>query len=81
MWTVAYIPTLDGPSHTYNGWLLRQSANSEAFPLFHRAYELNPLPVPNWNGHVVLAGLMLLVPPIVAERLLVSGCIWSLLGR
>lgn len=72
-WVVTYLPTVDGPCHTYNSWVLRQAGNEEEHPLFHRFYEVNLQPFPNWTGHAVLAALMYAVPPLVAEKLLVSG--------
>ncbi|HEX9944768.1 MAG TPA: hypothetical protein VGG03_22390 [Thermoanaerobaculia bacterium] len=71
-WTVHYLPTVDGPCHTYNAWILRQYGNVEEYPLFQRYYEINTEPFPNWISHGVMALLMLAVPPLVAEKLLVS---------
>jgi hypothetical protein len=72
-WTVRYLPTTDGPCHTYNAWVLRQYANVQQYPLFHQYYEIHAQPYPNWTGHAVMALLMFVVPPLVAEKLLVSG--------
>jgi len=72
-WTVRYLPTTDGPSHVYNAWVLRQYANVEQYPLFHQYYEIKWLPYPNWTDHAVMALLMFVVPPLIAEKLLVSG--------
>jgi len=72
-WTVRYLPTVDGPCHTYNAWVLRQHANVQEYPLFKQYYDVNLLPYPNWTGHGVMALLMFVVPPLVAEKLLVSG--------
>ncbi|HKV12089.1 MAG TPA: hypothetical protein VJ725_28345 [Thermoanaerobaculia bacterium] len=71
-WVVTYLPTVDGPCHTYNAWVLRNAGN-DAHPLFPLYYELNLKPYPNWTGHLVLADLMYAVPPLVAEKILVSG--------
>ena len=72
-WTVRYLPTTDGPCHTYNAWVLRQHANVQEFPLFQQYYDVHLLPYPNWTGHAVMALLMFVVPPLIAEKLLVSG--------
>ncbi|MEA2603547.1 MAG: hypothetical protein QOF89_4539 [Acidobacteriota bacterium] len=72
-WTVRYLPTTDGPCHTYNAWVLRQYGNVQQYPLFHQYYEIHALPYPNWTGHAVMALLMFAVPPLSAEKLLVSG--------
>ncbi|MEA2603548.1 MAG: hypothetical protein QOF89_4540 [Acidobacteriota bacterium] len=72
-WTVRYLPTTDGPAHVYNAWVLRQHANVEQYPLFHQYYVIKWLPYPNWTSHAVMALLMFVVPPLIAEKLLVSG--------
>lgn len=69
VWIVHYLPTVDGPCHTYNAWVIRSYAD---VPLFQRYYEINTKPYPNWTGHGVMALLMLVVPPLVAEKLLVT---------
>ncbi len=79
-WTVQYLPTLDGPCHTYNAWILRQLGNVEQYPLFQAYFEVNARPYPNWTGHGILALLMFVVPPLVAEKLLVSGYVLLFLG-
>jgi len=79
-WTVRYLPTVDGPCHTYNAWILRQHGNVEQYPLLHQYYEINTKPYPNWIGHGTMALLMFAVPPLVAEKLLVSGYMLLFLG-
>ena len=79
-WTVQYLPTTDGPCHTYNAWVFRNHGNQEEFPLFHQYYELNLRPYPNWTGHAVMVALMYAVPPLIAEKLLVSGYVLLFLG-
>lgn len=74
IWAVDYLPTTDGPAHTYNAWVLRQ-VGSGGHPWLDRYYEVDARPLPNWLGHAVLAGLMGAVPPRTAEKLLVSGYI------
>jgi hypothetical protein len=69
VWTVHYLPTVDGPCHTYNAWIIRSYAD---VPLFQKYYEINTRPYPNWTGHAVMALLMFVVPPLVAEKLLVT---------
>jgi hypothetical protein len=62
VWAVGYLPTTDGPAHTYNAWVLRQLRGSEPSWL-DRYYEVDAQPLPNWLGHAVMAGLMGVVPP------------------
>ena len=75
-----YLPTTDGPSHTYNAWILRQLGNEADYPRFAEHYEANLRPYPNWGGHAVLLGLMYAVPPVAAEKLLAGGCVLLLVG-
>jgi hypothetical protein len=79
-WTVAYLPTVDGPCHTYNAWILRQHGNAEEYPLFQQYYDINWRPYPNWVSHATMALLMFVVPPLIAEKLLVSGYMLLFLG-
>lgn len=71
-WTVSYLPTVDGPCHTYNAWILRQYGNAEQYPLFQKYYEINARPYANWMSQGGMALLMFLVPPLAAEKLFVS---------
>jgi len=79
-WAVRYLPTVDGPCHTYNAWILRQQGNVERYPLFQQYYEINARPYPNWISQGTMAILMFAVPPLVAEKLLVSGYVLLFLG-
>ena len=69
-WAFHYLPTQDGPSHLANAQILKDygtpAAGYEAF------FEVRWDPLPNWTSHLVLAGLLYLAPPLVAEKLLVS---------
>jgi hypothetical protein len=38
-------------------------------------YAVDWRPNPNWSGHAVLAVLMTVVPPVIAEKILVSGIV------
>jgi hypothetical protein len=79
-WTVRYLPTVDGPCHTYNAWILRQYGNTGQYPLFQRYYEINARPYPNWISQGTMALLMLAVPPLAAEKLFVSAYVLLFLG-
>lgn len=72
-WTVRYLPTVDGPSHTYNAWVLVNHGDSERYPRFSEHYRIDLRPHPNWIGHGALALFMLAFPPLVAEKLVVSA--------
>lgn len=79
-WTVRYLPTVDGPNHTYNAWILVHHGDTERYPLFSEYYRIDARPHPNWIGHGALALFMLAVPPLVAEKLVVSGYVLLFLG-
>jgi hypothetical protein len=86
-WVVRHVPTVDGPCHTYDAWILRQHADVQRYPLFQQYYEINRKPYPNWISQGGMALLMLAAPPAVAEKLFVSGYVllflagaWYLVG-
>lgn len=74
IWSVHYLPTQDGPSHLYNSWLLRELIHGSNAAIEH-AYRIDWRPHPNWLTSAVLALLMTIVPPLIAEKLFVSGII------
>jgi hypothetical protein len=78
-WIVRHVPTVDGPCHTYNAWVLRHFADAGRFPLFQQFYAINLKPYPNWISHGTMALLMFAVPAAVAEKLLVSGYVLAFL--
>jgi hypothetical protein len=79
-WVVTHVPTLDGPSHVYNAWLLREHGNTRDHPLLDRYYEIDHTPLPNWLGHAALAVLMAFCAPSTAEKILVSAYVVLFLG-
>ncbi|HYO15308.1 MAG TPA: hypothetical protein VE685_19090 [Thermoanaerobaculia bacterium] len=80
VWTVRYLPTTDGPCHTYNAWVFHQLWSGEASPVIREHYEMNVRPFPNWTGQAVMAVLLFAMPPLVAEKVLVSGSLLLFLG-
>ena len=74
IWSASYLPTSDGPSHLYNSWVLHQLVRGSPGPVADW-YAIDWRPLPNWLGHAVMALLMMVVPPLIAEKLLVSGIV------
>ena len=74
IWSAAYLPTVDGPSHLYNSWVLKELVRGN-HGIVSEWYAVDWRPYPNWSGHVVLALLMTIVPPVIAEKLLLSGIV------
>jgi hypothetical protein len=79
IWSAPHVPTSDGPSHLYNATILRDLATGHG-GIFTRYYRIDWRPHPNWLGHVILAFLLLVVPPVIAEKLLVSAIVLLFLG-
>ena len=73
VWIFAYFPTQDGPSHAYNAFILRHLEDPEY--VFDEYYEVRRFPIPNWASHASMLLLMQLVPPLIAEKTLVTGYI------
>ena len=78
IWAFRYLPTQDGPSHLANALIVKEFGGSAAG--FEDTFELRLEPVPNWTSHILLAGLMHLVPPLIAEKLLASLYILGFAG-
>jgi hypothetical protein len=70
VWGYRYIPTQDGPSHLNNAQIIKEYGNPEAGS--NRVFEVHFDPLPNLSSHLLLAGMMFVVPPLIAEKLLIS---------
>jgi hypothetical protein len=78
VWTYRYIPTQDGPSHLDNAQILKELGNSSAG--YEAYFEIRVETIPNWTSHLLLAGMLYCVPPLTAEKLLVSLYILGFAG-
>ena len=74
IWSVHYLPTQDGPSHLYNSWVLHELVRGADGALV-TWYRIDWRPHPNWLGSAVMALLMTIVSPVIAEKLFVSAII------
>jgi hypothetical protein len=70
IWSFRYIPTQDGPSHVNNAQIIKDYHNPEAG--YDHIFEIRLDPLPNLTSHLLLAGLMYVVSPLIAEKLLVT---------
>ena len=70
IWTVPDFVTQDGPTHLYNAWILSRSSDPRS--PYQAFYQVNWQPVPNWAGHLALAGLLLVVSPWTADRIMMT---------
>ena len=70
IWAVPGFSTQDGPTHLYNAWILSQSFRSDS--PYQAYYQVHWQPLPNWAGHLALAGLVRLVSPGTADRIMIT---------
>lgn len=78
IWIFKYFPSQDGPCHIYNSFILKHY-NDPGY-VFNEFYGIRKEPVPNWTSHAVMMLLMYLVPPLIAEKLLLTGYIVLMAG-
>jgi hypothetical protein len=72
LWGFDYFPSQDGLSHLYNATIIRNYTREE-FAVYREFYTLQHTFGVNWLIHLVLAGLMELVPILTAEKILLTG--------
>ena len=70
IWVFKYFPSQDGPCHIYNSFILRHYNDPEY--RFNEFYEIRKSPVPNWASHASMMLLMYVVPPLIAEKVLLT---------
>lgn len=71
IWVFRYFPTQDGPCHIYNSFILKHYNDPDY--VFNEYYDIRKEPIPNWASHVIMFLLMYVVPPLIAEKLLLTG--------
>jgi hypothetical protein len=73
VWAVSRLPTVDGPSHLYNAWVLDHLGDRAHHPLLASTFDFDPRPVPNWLSTGALLALFRVLAPLAAEKALVSA--------
>ena len=71
VWAFRYFPTTDGPAHLYNAWLWKTLALNASHP-FHHYLAFNFQPEPNYLSHVLLAGALTVLPPWLADKVVLT---------
>ena len=74
IWVFQYFPSQDGPTHIENANILFDYFNPDR-SILRDYYILNTRLEPTWLGHLVLAGLMYIVPAFIAVKIFLSGYI------
>jgi len=72
LWYFRYVPSQDGPAHLANAWIIK-AYGEPASSLFQRYYVVAFGLKPNSFYHLTLAGLMKVLPPFSAEKVLLTG--------
>jgi hypothetical protein len=72
LWCYRYFPSQDGPDHLASALILKEY-NAPDSVRYREFYTINAHPDPNWAGHLLLVALMCLCPPLVAEKVLLTG--------
>ncbi len=72
LWVFPFFPSQDGPVHLENAAILRDYHRPDR-SLLPKFYTLSDHFHPNWFGHLALLGLMTVLPPLVAEKVLLTG--------
>jgi hypothetical protein len=76
IWAVPWFVTQDGPAHVYNAQILAESFDP-ASPS-RLVYTISWKPIPNWMGHLVLAGLVTRLPAWIADRSMTTATLVGL---
>jgi hypothetical protein len=79
VWAPRYYPTMDGPAHLYNAWVMREIALGHD-NIVTRTYAIDLKPYPNLLDHVILAVLLGALEAPAAEKVFVSAIILLFLG-
>jgi hypothetical protein len=72
LWAFRYFPSQDGPTHLENAVILRDYDRPDRLHL-RAFYTLSAEFDPNWFGHLALCCLLRLFPPLIAEKVLLTG--------
>jgi hypothetical protein len=70
VWWFRHFPSQDGPAHLHNAYVIAHEAN----PFFHDYYQIRMWqPAGNLFSELCLAGLMFVVDPLLAQKVLLSA--------
>ncbi len=77
MWLTGPLVTQDGPSHTYNAWILLNYGTDSLYPKF---YDVALYPTTNWLGGMLLTAFMNWLSVSASECLLVTIILFLFVG-
>jgi hypothetical protein len=70
IWAIPWFITQDSPAHVYNAEILARSFDKGS--PFAGIFAIRWQPIPNWVGHILLAGLLRMAPAWAADRIMTS---------
>ena len=71
IWGFDYFPSQDGPAHIENASIIRNYHHPDR-SILRTYYTFNKKFTPTWFGHLILVGLMYIVPAITAEKIFLT---------
>ena len=77
IWLFRWFPTQDGPSHLYNAFVLARYGDA-ASVIVRSYFQLNLRLFPNWTAYFLMAPLTRILPPLVAQQIVLSICVISI---
>ncbi len=78
IWAYPGFVTQDGPAHLYNAHILARSVDPDS--PFRATFAVRWQPLPNWAGHLALMGLLGILSPRSADRLMTTLMLVALAG-
>jgi len=71
IWAFDYFPSQDGPAHIENASVIRNYHHPDG-SILRTYYTFNNKFTPTWFGHLILVGLMYIVPAVIAEKIFLT---------
>lgn len=71
IWIFDYFPSQDGPAHIENASVIRDYHHPDR-SILRTYYTFNKNFTPTWFGHLILVGLMYIVPAVIAEKIFLT---------
>ena len=71
IWAFDYFPSQDGPAHVENASVIRDYHHPDR-SILRTYYTFNKNFTPTWFGHLILVGLLYIVPAVTAEKIFLT---------
>ena len=77
IWFFRYFPTVDGPSHLYNSFVLAHYFDPGSV-VIRDYFIVNFRLFPNWTIYLLMSPLLRLMQPLIVQRIILSICVVSI---